>query len=161
MLGQTERKIYLNITEGKITRRVDSGRVEKYDFVEGTLERIYKKEREFRGEKVLYWYMDIKDTRGGDTYSLGIHSTSGVWRSIILSLGSVESFLFPIKISPYRKGEYDKVVVYSGNTRLDWVSDLPPVELIEVQGEKVKSSAKREKFISDLVEEINRKIQGL
>jgi hypothetical protein len=161
MLGQTEKKIFLNIAEGKVTRRVGNGRVEKYDFVEGTLERIYKREREFRGEKVLYWYLDIKDTKGGDTYSLGIHSTSGVWRSIILSLGSVESFLFPIKICPYRKGEYDKVVVYSGDTRLDWVSELPPVEVIEVQGEKVKSSVKREKFISDLVDKVNRKIQGL
>lgn len=161
MLGQAERKIFLNIAEGKVTRRGDSGRVEKYDFVEGTLERIYKRDREFRGEKVLYWYLDIKDTKGGETYSLGIHSTSGVWRSIILSLGSVETFLIPIKICPYRKGEYDKVVVYSGDTRLDWVSELPPVEIIDVQGEKVKSSVKRDKFISELVEEVNRKIQGL
>lgn len=161
MLGKSEKKIYLNIAEGKVTHRGDSGRVEKYDFVEGTLERIYKKEREFRGEKVLYWYLDIKDSKGGDIYSLGIHSTSGVWRSIILSLGSVETFLIPIKICPYKKGEYDKVVVYSGDTRLDWVSDLPPVETIEVEGEKVKSSAKRERFISELVDKVNRKIQGL
>ena len=160
MLGQTDKKIYLNITEGKVVRRTERG-VLKYDYVEGELERIYPREREFRGEKVPYWYIDLKDRETGSIYSIGLRSSSGVWRSIILSLGSVESFLFPIKICPYRKGEYDKVVVYSGDTRLDWVSELPPVEVIEVQGEKVKSSVKREKFISDLVDKVNGKIQGL
>ena len=49
MLGQTDKKIYLNITEGKVVRRTERG-VLKYDYVEGELERIYPREREFRGE---------------------------------------------------------------------------------------------------------------
>ena len=48
MLGQTQSRIFLNIAEGKIVKRVDQ-RVESYDFLEGELERIYPKEREFRG----------------------------------------------------------------------------------------------------------------
>ena len=114
MLGQKDKRIYLNIAEGKIVKRTDQ-RVEVYDYLEGDLERIYPKEREFRGEKVPYWYLDMRDSQSGDLYSLGIRATSGVWRSLILSLGSVETFLLPIKINPYRKGDYDRVSVYSGD----------------------------------------------
>ena len=52
MLGQKDKRIYLNIAEGKIVKRTDQ-RVEVYDYLEGDLERIYPKEREFRGENIL------------------------------------------------------------------------------------------------------------
>ena len=159
MLGKTEQKIYLNITEGKIVRRTDRG-VLKYDYVQGNLERIYPKEREFRGEKVPYWYIDLKDSKSGDIYSLGLRESSGVWRSLILSLGSAKHFLLPVRIVPYRKGEYDKVLIYLGEERLDWVSELPPIDVVEVQGQQIKSTAKRDKFILDLVEEVNKKSSG-
>ena len=157
MLGQTQSRIFLNIAEGKIVKRVDQ-RVEFYDFLEGDLERIYPKEREFRGEKVPYWYLDMRDSQSGDSYSLGIRATSGVWRSLILSLGSIDNFLLPIRINPYRKGDYDRVSVYSDGKRVDWVSDLPPVEEIEVQGQRVKSTAKRDQFISRLVDQVNTRL---
>lgn len=60
MLGQTQSRIFLNIAEGKIVKRVDQ-RVEVYDYLEGDLERIYPKERVFRGETVPYWYLDMRD----------------------------------------------------------------------------------------------------
>ena len=157
MLGQKDKRIYLNSAEGKIVKRTDQ-RVEVYDYLEGDLERIYPKEREFRGEKVPYWYLDMRDSQSGDLYSLGIRASSGVWRSLILSLGSVETFLLPIKINPYRKGDYDRVSVYSGEKRLDWVSDLPPIEEIEVQGQRVKSTAKRDQYISSLVDQVNSRL---
>ena len=157
MLGQKDKRIYLNIAEGKIVKRTDQ-RVEVYDYLEGDLERIYPKEREFRGEKVPYWYLDMRDSQSGDLYSLGIRASSGVWRSLILSLGSVETFLLPIKINPYRKGDYDRVSVYSGEKRLDWVSGLPPIEEIEVQGQRVKSTAKRDQYISSLVDQVNSRL---
>lgn len=157
MLGQTQSRIFLNIAEGKIVKRVDQ-RVESYDFLEGELERIYPKEREFRGEKVPYWYLDMRDPQSGDLYSLGIRASSGVWRSLILSLGSIDNFLLPIKINLYRKGDYDRVSVYSEGKRVDWVSDLPPVEEIEVQGQRVKSTAKRDQFISGLVDQVNTRL---
>lgn len=157
MLGQTQSRIFLNIAEGKIVKRVDQ-RVEVYDYLEGDLERIYPKEREFRGEKVPYWYLDMRDPQSGDLYSLGIRATSGVWRSLILSLGSIDNFLLPIKINPYRKGDYDRVSVYSEGKRVDWVSDLPPVEEIEVQGQRVKSTAKRDQYISKLVDQVNTRL---
>lgn len=160
MLGKEQKRIYLNISEGKIQRRTDGG-VQSFDFVEGNLEKIYSKDRAFRGEKVPYWYLDIRDPKTKDLYSLGISAKSGVWRSIILSLGSEEfNPLLPVKINPYKKGEYDRVSVYSGDQRLDWVSDLPPVEEIEVQGQKIKSVAKRERYILSLVEKTNSRVSN-
>ena len=158
MLGQEQKKIYLNISEGKIVRRTDR-KTDYFSFVEGDLERIYQRDREFRGEKVPYWYLDLRDQNTGDIYSLGLSATSGVWRSLILCLGS-DSFnpLLPVKISPYRKGNYDRVSVYSGDCKLDWVSDLPPIEDKEVDGEIIRSVAKREEFISGIVRKVNEKL---
>ena len=50
------------------------------------------------------------------------------------------------------------VSVYSGEKRLDWVSDLPPIEEIEVQGQRVKSTAKRDQYISSLVDQVNSRL---
>ena len=155
MLGQREKKSYLNISGGKIVQRTESGKTLTYDYVEGDLEKIYMRDREFRGEKVPYWYLDIRDPKSGELYSLGINASSGVWRSLILSLGSCTNFLLPIRISPYHKGDYDRVSVYSGGEKLDWVSDLPPVEEIEVGGMKIKSVEKREAYFRELVDKIN------
>lgn len=159
MLGHTERKVFLNISEGKIVKQTDRG-LERYDFVEGRLERIYQRDREFRGEKVPYYYLELRDPKTKDLYSLGLRSASGVWRSLILCLGSDDfNPVLPLRISPYRKGNYDRVTVYSGETRLDWVSDLPPVEEIDVSGEKVRSVAKRDSFIADIVDKVNSRLK--
>ena len=159
MLGQREKKTYLNIADGKVVRRTEGGKVERYDYVEGLLERIYTKEREFRGEKVPYWYLDLRDSKTGEVYSLGVGASSGVWRSIIFNLGSPQfNPLLPLRISPYMGGDYCKVSVYSGEDRLDWVEGIPPVEEILVGGRRVKSAEKREEFISRIVEEVNRKV---
>ena len=158
MLGQETKRIYLNIAEGKIVKRTDRG-TEKYDFVEGELERIYSREREFRGEKVPYWYLDLRDGKSGDLYTLGINASSGVWRGIIFCLGSEEfNPLLPLKIAPYIGGEYSRVSVYSGDKRLDWVSGIPQVEEIEVGGQKIKSVQRREEFISGLVRRVNERV---
>ena len=159
MLGQREKKIYLNVSEGKVVRRTEGGKVERSDFVEGLLERIYQRDREFRGEKVPYWYLDLRDTQTGEVYSLGVGASSGVWRSIIFNLGSPRfNPLLPLRISPYMGGDYCKVSVYSGEERLDWVEGIPPVEEILVEGRRIKSVKKREDFISRIVEEVNRKV---
>ena len=148
MLGRIQRRHYLNISGGKIVQRTESGRTLSFDFVEGILEGISQKDREFRGEKVPYWYIDLRDPQTGGLYSLGVGASSGVWRSLI-------------RISPYKRGEYDRVSVHQGGERLDWVSDLPPVEEVEVSpGKRVKSVEKREVFISGIVQRINQTLQG-
>ena len=161
MLGRIQRRHYLNISGGKIVQRTESGRTLSFDFVEGILEGISQKDREFRGEKVPYWYIDLRDPQTGELYSLGVGASSGVWRSLILSLGSCKDFLLPIRISPYKRGEFDRVSVHQGGERLDWISDLPPVEEVEVSpGKRVKSVEKREVFISGIVQRINQTLQG-
>lgn len=161
MLGRIQRRHYLNISGGKIVQRTESGRTLSFDFVEGILEGISQKDREFRGEKVPYWYIDLRDPQTGELYSLGVGASSGVWRSLILSLGSCKDFLLPIRISPYKRGEFDRVSVHQGGERLDWVSDLPPVEEVEVSpGKRVKSVEKREVFISGIVQRINQTLRG-
>ena len=147
MLGQKEKRIYLNIAKGKVIRRTDRGE-QSFDYVEGDLERIYTRDRIFRGERVPYWYLDLRDPKSGELYTLGINASSGVWRSIIMSLGSCTNFLLPIRISPYHKGEFDRVSVYSGGERLDWVEGLPPVEEINLGGKVIKSVEKREEVFS-------------
>ena len=160
MLGQKEKRIYLNIARGKVIRRTDRGE-QSFDYVEGDLERIYTRDRIFRGERVPYWYLDLRDPKSGELYTLGINASSGVWRSIIMSLGSCSNFLLPIRISPYHKGEFDRVSVYSGGERLDWVEGLPPVEEINLGGKVIKSVEKREEFFSRLVNKINGAILGV
>ena len=160
MLGQKEKRIYLNIARGKVIRRTDRGE-QSFDYVEGDLERIYTRDRIFRGERVPYWYLDLRDPKSGELYTLGINASSGVWRSIIMSLGSCTNFLLPIRISPYHKGEFDRVSVYSGGERLDWVEGLPPVEEINLGGKVIKSVEKREEFFSQLVNKINGAILGV
>ena len=155
MLGQNERRSYLNIAGGKIVRKTERGTLERFDFVVGDLENIYKGDREFRGEKVPFWYLELRDPKSGELYTLGVNANSGVWRCIIFALGNCTNFLPPIRIAPYKKGQYDRVSVYSGGERLEWVSNLPPVEEIEVQGEVIKSVKKREDFIASLVDKIN------
>lgn len=157
MLGNTQKRIYLNISEGKIVRRTDKG-IQKYDYLEGDLERIYSKDREFRGERVPYWYLDMRDPESGDLYSLGFSASSGVWRSLVLSLGSLTNTLLPIRIVPYKRGEYDRVSVYSGEERLDWISDLPPVQGAKGTPERLQSIQEREDYISGLVSQINQRI---
>lgn len=159
MLGQREKKSYLNISGGRIVQRTEGGKTLYFDFVEGDLERIYKRDREFRGEKVPYWYLDLRDPKTGEVYSLGINASSGVWRSLIFALGSCTEFLSPIRISPYHKGDYDRVSVYSGGERLDWVEGIPPVEEINLGGRKIKSVERREEFISGIVDRINQALQ--
>ena len=160
MLGQKEKRIYLNIARGKVIRRTDRGE-QSFDYVEGDLERIYTRDRVFRGERVPYWYLDLRDPKSGELYSLVINASSGVWRSIIMSLGSCTNFLLPIRISPYHKGDFDRVSVYSGGERLDWVEGLPPVEEINLGGKVIKSVEKREEFFSQLVNKINGAILGV
>lgn len=154
MLGQSEERIFLNISEGKIVQRKE-GKNLRFDYVEGTLERIYQKDREFRGEKVPYMYLDLRDPETGTLYSLGLNAEGGVWRGIILSLGSCKEFISPIKICPYTKGAYTRAVVYSGGEKLEWVEGLPPVLEMQMGTKKIKDVSQREAFMAQIVERIN------
>lgn len=163
-LGQldrdTKRKIYLSISKGKVVHYLQDGGVEYFKNVEGTLQGIYQKERSFNGQKVPFWYIDIKD--GEDLYSLSLPYVSGTFKSIILALASDTELTKdkPVVIEPYEKNQYTKVCVYSDGVKLDWVTkELPPLKEIEVAGKKYTDDRERMAFIESLAEEVANRIK--
>lgn len=160
MLGDkvNKRKIYLNIKEGKIVGKNENGEQVFFSFVEGILEKISQKEREFRGEKVLYWYIDLRDPDNEELYSLGFPFSSNIFKSIILSLASAsKEELKLVRISPYYAQGYDKVIIYAGGKKMNWITkDLPPVEEIELGGKIIKNDYKRMAYITELVDKISK-----
>lgn len=149
MLGnkqEARNKIYLNIKNGQVVRRTPQGE-EHYSFVEGKLENITQKERNFRGETVLYWYIDLRDVGSGDLYSLGFPYGSNVYKSIILQIAAAQNY-DNIRIEPYSRNGYDKAQVYASGTKLDWVvRELPPIEQTSIGGRVIKDDSKRMNLI--------------
>lgn len=153
------RLFFLNVKDGKIVHK-DGLLTNEYDFVEGTLESITQKEREFNGETLLYWYLNLRDD-SGDLYSLGLPYSSGVFKSIILSLAGDENLtpLSTVRIETYLKDGFTKVKVYDGDKSLDWiVKQLPPVQEVKVGGKTIKDDTERMKYIASLVEAIQNRI---
>jgi hypothetical protein len=164
MLGTTRteerRKVYLNIKDGAIIRRTPIGE-ERYSYVEGRLEAITTKERTFRNEIVKYWYIDLRDTENGELYSLGFSFSSNVYKSIILSLSSDDTLSKDniVRIEPYVRNGYDKVVVWNNGVKLDWiVKTLPPLEDAIIGGRIVRDDTKRMEYICSLTSDIVSKI---
>lgn len=165
MLGEiTQRnKTFLNIKEGAIVKRTPDGE-EKYSYVEGRLEAINLKERNFRGEVVLYWYIDLRDEESGELYSIGFSYASNIFKSIILQLASKDGLEglkigSTLRIEPYTKNGYDKVKLWSEGIKLDWVTkELPPLEEITTGGRRIKDDSKRMAYISSLVDDVKRSL---
>ena len=161
MLGTKENKrgkiVFLNVKDGKLIRR-DGLVIEEFDFVEGTLEKIYTKEREFNGERILYWYVPLRDDNG-DLYLLGLPYSSGVFKSIVLSLANDDELtaLSTIRIETYLKDGRTKVSVYDQGRKLNWITnELPPVKETRVGGRIIKDDSERMSFIAGLVKKINK-----
>lgn len=159
---RSSRKVYLNVKEGAIVRRTDSGE-ERYSYVEGLLESITTREREFRGERVIYWYIDMRDRDSGELYSIGFPYGSNVFKSVILSLASYEALTRKtlVRISPYMANGYDKVSVICDAIKTSWVvKELPPVEVVEIGGKKVKDDSQRMKLICSYCDLIIGRLDG-
>lgn len=107
------RKSYLSINGGKVIIDRGNGKKESFSFVEGVIEGIYQKERNFNGENVNRWYLDLRD--GTEIYSICFPYNSGVFKSIILALASDEALdsSTPIRLEPYERNNYTKIKVYS------------------------------------------------
>lgn len=154
------KRAYLSISHGKIVR--DNGGVKEYfSSIDGTLERIYSKERTFGNERVNRWYIDLRD--GAELYSICLPYNSGTFKSIILSLAS-DNYLTsatPIVIEPYEgRNGFTKVVVWSEGVKLDWITkELPEVKEVIVGGKVIKDESERMDFIINLVNTINSKLK--
>lgn len=157
-LGVTQNKTYLNIREGKLVKRTPQGE-EFFSFVEGHLVGIQKRDREFKGETVPYWYVNLQDPDGGEVFSLSIAYNSGVFKSLINALANAED-LGRIRIEVYQSGEFTKTVVYNNGQRLGWkYPQLPPIEEVKVGGRIIKDDSQRMEFIENLTREVISRIK--
>lgn len=159
MLGQQPQrnKIYLNVKNGQIVRRTELGE-QYFSYVDGKLENIYTKERTFRGESLLYWYIDLRDEEKSELYALGFPYTNNVFKSIALQLPTALSY-DNVRIEPYSRNGYDKVQVYAEGVKLDWITkELLPLKEINVGGRIVKDDTDRMNLIRGYVEETLRRI---
>lgn len=160
-LGEIKRRTYLSIKQGKV-ERTENGEKSYYQYVEGRLSTVYKKEREFNGKRVFQWYLEMTDD-SGELYCITFPYNSGTFKSIVLSLAS-DGSLSPesiVRIEPYEKQGFTKVVVWSEGVRLDWVSrELPPVETINVGGKQYKDESKRMQFIERHLANVLSRLSG-
>lgn len=156
-----KKKTYLSINHGKIVQGSGANK-QLYSYLDGFLETIYKKRSRFGNEVVTRWFIDIRD--GADLYSLCLHYSSGVFKSIILALASDEALtsFTPLRIEPYEgKNGYTKVVVYSDGVKLDWVTkQLPEQKTVVVGGKTIRDDSKQmeliESYVNQIVERITR-----
>ena len=160
-LGQRqEQKTYLSITHGKVAQGTGAEK-QYYTYIDGSIEAIYTKHSHFGGEDVVRWYIDMRD--GEELYSLCLPYSSGVFKSIILSLSSLEDLTnsTPVRIEPYEgRNGYTKVVVYADGVKLDWITkQLPPQEIVTVGGKQVKDDSKQMEYISSLCAKITERIK--
>lgn len=157
--AQGRRKTYLNIKNGAVVKRTTIGE-ESYTYVEGRLEAISQKERSFRNEVVVYWYIDLRDEESGELYSIGFPYGSNTFKSVILALASPMGLTAVnngsvVRIEPYTRNGYDKIVVWGEGVKLDWVTKtLPPVSERMIGGRKVKDDSERMSYICSLVSQI-------
>lgn len=152
-LGFTQKKTFLNIKEGKVYRGDTP-----YDYVEGRVAGIALKERDFRGEVVRYWYLDLQSATG-ELYSLGIPYSSGVALSLFNSLASATDLSQEVRIEPYSSGEYTRVSTYSAGERLDWkYPQIPPTTEVLIGDTVHRDSSERLSLVEKLVTEIKERL---
>lgn len=152
-LGVIQSKIYLNIKEGKVFKGDTP-----FEYVEGYLRGIETKDRNFKGETIKYWYINLESQSGG-LYSLALSYSSGVAIGLFNSLASATDFSKEVKIKPYLSGDFTKLVTYLGGEKISWkYPELPPIDEVKVGGKIVKDNSKRMEFIVNLVNNINKVI---
>lgn len=148
---------YVNIKDGKMIHR-EGGKETFYDYLEGELVDITTPTRTYNGEEVKVWYFKFKG-KDSEEYILSIGYHSGVAKTILNALASAEDFT-EIKILPYQKDGYTKVVTFSKGDKLSWKYEkLPPIEHIEVGGKKIKDDSKRMVLFDNISKEILQKLQ--
>ncbi|MCR5760266.1 MAG: hypothetical protein K6G39_07920 [Bacteroidales bacterium] len=151
MNKEKNQRIFLGISYGKITRKIQGQEnPETFTDVEGHLKEITVRSAEIKGQQTPFLDFIIED--GEDTYDLSVQKNSGVARSILLSLASVQDFVGNIvRISPYlsKDGEHTNIAVYVNKQKVSWVceaSKIPPLKYVQVGTQQVADDSARSKF---------------
>ena len=162
MLGQQQqqRKTYLTINHGKVVQ--GSGEQRKlFSYVEGTLRNIYTKQSQFGKETVVRWFIELED--GAELYCLCLPYSSGVFKSIILSLAGSETLTAStlVRIKPYEGSNgYTKVVVSLDGVKCDWITkQLPPKQTVTIGGRTITDDTKQMELIISFVDKVKERIR--
>lgn len=159
MLGKDtvqRKRIFLNVNkEGKIVR-TENGNKEYYSEITGVFDKVEAIDRTYGGETVKVWYITLTD--GDEEYKLAFSYSSGVFKSIIMSLDSIRNTIrdTPVRIAPYVSNGFVKVTVYQGDKKLSWSGTLPSTEEVELpNGRKIKDDSERMRYIETIVSSLN------
>lgn len=157
-LGNFKPKTYLSIKDGKI-RKIDPQTKQEtyYDFIEGTLNSITTPERDYG----KIWEFEILDPKTNDSYALTMSYNSGVAKSILNCLASIEGTLGAIKIKPYFINDFNKVTVFNDGVKLNWkYTQLPPIKEIEAGGKTYPDDSERVNLFEKIAEELRGEISN-
>lgn len=153
------KKTYISLSRGKVLKATREAK-EYFNYVEGRLDDIYSKQRNFNGSPSTFWYIDIRD--GGELFSLSIPYDSGTFMSIILQLASVEELSKDtmIRIEPYLgENGFTKIKVFADGEKLDWITkELPPIENVMIGAKPVKDNTKRMAYIEYLASMVKERL---
>lgn len=162
-LGNNQRSKFIGIANGKVTYRPskDAERQE-FDYVEGHIQKITKRDATINGEKVPFYDILIKTTN--DSFVLSVPAENGISRSIINSLMSIQDFAGKVvRINPYVKtvGEsvYTNVAVRVNGEKVDWAkADMPKPKQVRVGSKVLNDYSEIDEIIEGFVAEINTRL---
>ena len=162
-------KVYLGIAHGRVTHKNrETGETDLYDNVTGTVTEIRERDAEFNGKAVAFF--DIALSSGDTDYILSVNRDSGVARSLVNSLASLQDFSKPVVVKPWETDPddngrtYTNVNVYvesiSKENKLPWAIELPKVRYQQVGRNRVADDTERFNAIQGLVGSINARVKG-
>lgn len=154
MLGKTKETrreaIFLNIRDGAIVKK-DGLLEDRFDFVEGTLEGIWRKDITLRdGSTKNFVYFSLQGYgKSPERYVLSFGEWSPILFSLLMNLAGDNDLtgLSTIRIEAYELAGKTKINVYDNGTRLSWIKLQVP------QGDERKRL-----FVSELIERIQTRI---
>jgi hypothetical protein len=153
-LGKLEKATYVSIKDGRLVTKDATGEEHYHEYLEGMLVDLRRREKEFNGEPVTQFHFEFKDATG-ERYILSTGEKGGVARALLNSLASIEGKAGNLRLVPYSKDGYNKVLLYQNGERVDWkYKKIPDVEEKEVSGTKIKDETKRLEFFRAIAEEI-------
>lgn len=167
MLGNTERKTFLGISNGKVTYRPGQGQnVQTFGFVEGGLRRIERREATINGKKYPMYEFILVD--GDETYDLSLGVSSSPAQHLINALATLEDpAACIIRISPWVKTrndtQYTNVSVYADGKKLDWhlkPEQIPQLVDVRIGSNVVKDDSERVAMFEKLVDMINGRLSA-
>lgn len=152
---------WITFRDGEVILSTEEGS-KSFSFLQAKLRSIHTTERNYNGEKVIKWEIEIEGDSPEDLYSITLPYSSGTFKSIILSLASCAA-LSPatlVKFKPYKKGNFTNITLWADEVKLDWITkELPPLEEVQINGRTVRDESKRMEFLSSLVEAINKRVR--